>query len=173
MISNDTNEKYAGSPVCWFGNLPRRIGEDAGVDSRPTGYPANLLYSQIADPEMDGKTAKFLLIMCALDPARSLGDEQFRTKVRAVWYYLDLARHIEGAHKRQMQYNSRKAIEYSITVVWAKDQHRRETRKHRANELVFLALGKDFNSTMWQAGSGRGGASLSGQAYQNSMLTSE
>ncbi len=49
-----------------------------------------------------------------------------------------------------MQYKSRKASEYSITVVWDKDQNRWETRKYKGNELVCLAFGKDFNSAMWQ-----------------------
>ena len=150
MISEDTkNQKDASSPVFWFGNLPRPIRSDEGVDSRLAGFPANLLYSQIADPETDGETAKFLLMMCAFDPARLLGDEQFRTKVRAVWYYPDAASYIEDAHKRQMQYNSRKAGEYSVTVAWDKDQSRWETRKYKGNELVLLAFGKDFNEAMW------------------------
>ncbi len=77
MISENTKrQKDASSPVCWLGNLPRRIRSDEGADSRLAGFPANLLYSQIADPETDTTTAKFLLMMCAFDPARLLGDEQ-------------------------------------------------------------------------------------------------
>jgi hypothetical protein len=103
MLSNDTTEQQdASGPVRLFGNLPRRIRPNEGADSRLAGFPANLLYSRIADPETDKGTAKFLLMMCAFDPARLLGDEQFRTKVRAVWYYPDAASYIEDAHKRQM-----------------------------------------------------------------------
>ena len=65
MISEDTkNQKVASRPVFWFGNLPCSIRSDEEVDSRLAGFPANLLYSQIADPEMDTKTAKFLLTVC-------------------------------------------------------------------------------------------------------------
>ena len=150
MISNDTNEqKDASSPVRWLGNLPRRIRPDEGVDPRLAGFPANLLYSQIVDRETDTENAKFLLMMCAFDPARLLGDEQFRTKVRAVWHYLGPASYIEDAHKRQIQYRCRKANEFSVTVVWDKVQDRWETRKYRGEELVLLAFGTDFNSTVW------------------------
>jgi hypothetical protein len=151
MISNNTNEqKDASSPVRWFGNLPRRILPDEGVDPRLAGFPANLLYSQIIDPKTDPETSKFLLMICAFDPTRLLSDEQFRTKVRAVWYYPDPTSYVEDAHKRQMQYDSRKAGEYSITVAWDKDQNRWETHKYKGNELVCLAFGEDFNSAMWQ-----------------------
>ena len=52
MISDDTKrQKDASSPVFWFGNIPRQIRSDDGVDSRLAGFPVNLLYSQIADPE--------------------------------------------------------------------------------------------------------------------------
>jgi len=71
-------------------------------------------------------------------------------KVRAVWYYPDPASYIEDSHKRQIQYTSRRASEYSITVIWDKDETRWETRKYKGNELVSLAFGKDFNSAMWQ-----------------------
>ena len=99
---------------------------------------------------MDAETAKFLLMMCAFDPARLLGDEQFRTKVRAVWYYPEPTTDIEDAHKRQMQYKSRKASEYSFTVAWDKDQDRWEKRKYKGNELICLAFDKDFNLAMWK-----------------------
>ena len=138
------------SQRCWFGNPPRRIQPDESVDPRLAGFPANLLYARIADPEIDGKTAKFLLMMCAFDPARLLGDEQFRTKVRAAWYYRDPTSYIEDAHKRQMQYKSRKASEYSVTVAWDKDQIRWETRNYRSNELMCFVFGEGFNSAMWQ-----------------------
>ena len=85
-----------------------------------------------------------------MEEARLLGDEQFRTKVRAVWYYPDSASYIEDAHKRQMQYNSRKVSEYSVTVLWNMDETRWETRKYKSNELVLFDFGKDFNSAMWQ-----------------------
>ena len=151
MISDDTKrQKGASSPVIWFGNLPRPIRPDVGVDSRLAGFPANLLYSQIADPDTDRETAKLLLMMCAFDPAKLLADKQLCKKVRAVWYYPDPTSYIEDGHKRQMQYKGRKAGEYSITVVWDKDQSRWETRKYKGNELVCLAYGKDFNSAMWQ-----------------------
>jgi hypothetical protein len=150
MISDDSKkQKDASSPVFWFGNLPRPIRSGDGVDSRLAGFPVNLLYSQIADPETNRETAKFLFMMCAFDPAKLLGDKQLCKKVRAVWYYPDPISYIEDRHKRQMQYKSRKAGEYSITVVWDKDQSRWETRKYKGNELVLLAYGKDFNSAMW------------------------
>jgi hypothetical protein len=150
MISDVTKkQKDASSPVIWFGNLPRPIRPDDGVDARLAGFPANLLYSQIADPETDRETAKFLMMMCAFDPARLLGDRQLCSKVRAVWYYPDPTSYIEDGHKRQMQYRSRRAGEYSITVIWDKDESRWETRKYKGDELVFLAYGKDFNSAMW------------------------
>jgi hypothetical protein len=150
MISDVTKrQKNASGPATWFGNLPRPIRADDGVDSRLAGFPVNLLYSQIADPETDRETAKFLLMMCAFDPARLLGDKQLCKKVRAVWYYPDPTSYVEDAHKRQMQYKSRKAGEYSITVVWDKDESRWETRKYKGHELVLLAYGKDFNSAMW------------------------
>jgi hypothetical protein len=150
MISDVTKkQKDASSPVIWFGNLPRPIRPDDGVDSRLAGFPANLLYSQIADPETDRETAKFLMMMCAFDPAKLLGDKQLCKKVRAVWYYPDPISYIEDGHKRQMQYKSRKAGEYSVTVVWDKDENRWETRKYKGDELVLLAYGKDFNSAMW------------------------
>jgi hypothetical protein len=54
MISDVTKrQKDASSPVIWFGNLPRPIRPDNGVDSRLAGFPANLLYSQVADRETD------------------------------------------------------------------------------------------------------------------------
>jgi hypothetical protein len=151
MISDDTNrQEEASSPLFWFGNLPRRIRSDETADSRLAGFPVNLLYSQIVDRETDKETAKFLLMMCAFDPAKLLGDKQLCNKVRAVWYYPDPATYIEDAHIRQMQYRTRKASEYAITVIWDKDQSRWETRKYKGNELVCLAYGKDFNSAMWQ-----------------------
>jgi hypothetical protein len=139
-----------GSPVCLFGNIPRRIRPDEAVDSRLAGFPVNLLYSQIADPETDRETAKLLLMMCAFDPAKLLGDKELCKKVRAVWYWPDPTSYIEDGHKRQMQYNSRKAGEYSITVIWDKDQSRWETRKYKGDELVSLAIGGDYNSAMRQ-----------------------
>jgi hypothetical protein len=146
MVSEDTkNQKDASSPVFWFGNLPPRIRSDEGVDSRLAGFPANLLYSQIADSEMDREKAKLLLMTCAFDPAKLLADTRLCKKVRAVWYYPDPTSHIEYPHKRQMQYKSRNASEYSITVDWDKDQDRWETRKYKGNELVCLAFAKDFN----------------------------
>lgn len=125
MIPNDTKtQKEASSPARWFGNLPRRIRPEEGVDPRLAGFPANLLYSQIADPEADTETAKLLLMMCAFDSPRLLGDKKLCKKVRAVWYYPDPASYIENAHKRLMQYRSRKGGDYSITVRWDKDQNR-------------------------------------------------
>jgi len=119
MISDDTKtRKDASSPIL-FGYLPRRIQADGGVDSRLAGFPTNLLYSQIADQETDRESAKFLLMMCAFDPAKLLADKQACKKVRAVWYYPDPASYIEDAHQRQMQYTSRKAGEYSVTVATA------------------------------------------------------
>jgi len=138
------------SPVFLFGNVPRPIRPDESVDSRLAGFPANLLYSQISDPETDRETAKLLLMMCAFDPAKLLGDKELCKKVRAVWYWPDPTSYIEDGHKRQMQYNSRKAGEYSITVIWDKDQSRWETRKYKGDELVFLAIGKDYDSAMRQ-----------------------
>jgi hypothetical protein len=151
MISDVTKrQKDASSPVFWLGNLPRRIRPDEVVDSRLAGFPVNLLYSQIVDPQTDRETAKLLLMMCAFDPAKLLGDKQLCSKVRAVWYYPDPTSYIEDGHKRQMQYASRKAGEYSITVTWDKDQSRWETRKYKGNELFCLSVGKDFSSAMWQ-----------------------
>jgi hypothetical protein len=149
MVSEDTKrQKHASGPV-WFGNLPRRIRPDEAVDSRLAGFPANLLYSQIADPKTDPQTAKLLLMMCALDPAKLLGDKQLCKKVRAVWYYPDPSSYAEDEYKRQMDYKSRKASEYSITIRWDKAQSRWETRKYKGSQLVLLAFGKDFNSAMW------------------------
>ncbi len=54
-------QKGRSSAVCWFGNLPRRILPEEGLDPRLAGFPANLLYSQIADLEINGETAKFLV----------------------------------------------------------------------------------------------------------------
>ena len=150
MISDDTNrQKEASSPLLWFGNLPRQIRPDEAADSRLAGFPANLLYSQIADPETNRETAKLLVLMCAFDPAKLLGDKQLCKKVRAVWYYPDPTGYIEDGHKRQMQYKRRKAGQYSITVRWDKDESRWETRKYKDEELVLLAYGKDYNSAMW------------------------
>lgn len=91
MVISDVTEKQKGasSPAIWFGNLPRPIRPDDGVDSRLAGFPANLLYPQIADPGTDRETAKFLLMMCAFDPAKLLRDNQLCKKVRAAWYYPD------------------------------------------------------------------------------------
>ena len=88
-------EKRASSPVVSYGNLPRQITCDNGVDCRLADFPVNLLYSQLADPETDAVTAKFLLMMCAFDPARLLADKELRKKVRAVWYYPDKASYME------------------------------------------------------------------------------
>jgi hypothetical protein len=56
MISNDTKRrKDASGPATWFGNLPRPIRTEDGVDSRLAGFPANLLYSQIAHPKTDSQ----------------------------------------------------------------------------------------------------------------------
>ena len=149
MISEDTKKQKLASGPVWFGNLPRRIRPDEAVDSRLAGFPANLLYSQIADPGTNSETAKFLLMMCAFDPAKLLGDKQLRKKVRAVWYYPDPSSYAEDEYKRQMDYKSRKASEYSITIIWDKAQSRWETRKYKGSQLVLLAFGKDFNSAMW------------------------
>ena len=40
--------------------------------------------------------------------------------------------------------------EYSITVIWDKDESRWETREYNGDELVLLAYGKDFNTAMRQ-----------------------
>jgi hypothetical protein len=73
MIPDITKtQKGASSPEFQFGNLPRPMRSGNAVDSRLAGFPANLLYSQIADPETDRETAKLLLMMCAFDPARLL-----------------------------------------------------------------------------------------------------
>ena len=149
MISEDTKTRKDSSSPIWFGNLSRRIQADGGVDSRLAGFPANLLYSQIADPKTDTQTAKLLLMMCAFDPAKLLGDKQLCKNVRAVWYYPDPSSYAEDEYKRQMDYKSRKASEYSITIRWDKVQSRWETHKYKGNELVLLAYGKDFNSAMW------------------------
>ena len=77
-------QKDPSNSVCWFGNLPRRILPDEGLDPRLASFPPNLLYSQIADPETDGETAKILLMMCAFNPAKLFADEQLCKKVRAV-----------------------------------------------------------------------------------------
>ena len=138
------------SPVFLFGNIPRPIRPDETVDSRLAGFPANLLYSHIADPETDRETAKLLLMMCAFDPAKLLGDKQLCKKVRAVWYWPDPTSYLEDGHKRQMQYKSRRAGEYSITVMWDKAQSRWETRKYKGDELVCHAIGKDYDSAMRQ-----------------------
>jgi hypothetical protein len=137
------------SPVL-FSNLPRRILRDEVIDSRLAGFPVNLLYSQIIDPRLDRETAKRLLMMCAFDPAKLLADKQLCMKVRAVWYYPDPATYTEDGHKRQMQYKSRRASEYSATIVWDKDHSRWESRKYKGNELVCFAFGKDFKSAMLQ-----------------------
>jgi hypothetical protein len=150
MISEDTKkQKHASGPV-WFSNLPPRIQPGGAADSRLAGFPANLLYSQIADPKTDTQTAKLLLMMCAFDPAKLLGDKQLCKKVRAVWYYPDPSSYAEDEYKRQMDYKSRKASEYSITIIWDKVQSRWETRKYKGSQLVCFAFGKDFNSAMWQ-----------------------
>lgn len=140
-----------GSPVFLFGNIPRPIRPDETVDSRLAGFPANLLYSQITDLETERETARLLLMMCAFDPAKLLGDKELCKKVRAIWYWPDPSSYIEDGQKRQMQYTSRKASEYSITVIWDKDQSRWEMRKYKGDELVFLAIGKDYDSAMRQA----------------------
>lgn len=151
MIPDNTErQKGASNPVSSFGNVPRRIRPGESVDPRLVGFPVNLLYSQIADPETDIETAKFLLMMCAFDQAKLLGDKQLCSKVRAVWYYPDPSSYIEDEHQQQMRYKSRKMGEYSITVVWNKDQSRWETRKYKGNELVRFAFGEDFNSAMRQ-----------------------
>jgi hypothetical protein len=49
-----------------------------------------------------------------------------------------------------MQFTSRKEGEYWVVVAWDKDQNRWETRKYKGNELFCVAVGKDFNSAMWQ-----------------------
>jgi hypothetical protein len=49
-----------------------------------------------------------------------------------------------------MQYKSRRASEYSATIVWDKDHSRWESRKYKGNELVCFAFGKDFKSAMLQ-----------------------
>lgn len=151
MISHDTHrQRDAGSPASLLGNVPERFQPDDVANSQLAGFPVNLLYSQIADPKTDMETAKFLLMMCAFDPATLLGDKRLCKKVRAVWYYPDRATYIEDGHKRQMQYRSRKGGDHSITVSWDKDQNRWETRKYKGDELILLACGKDFNSAMWQ-----------------------
>jgi hypothetical protein len=149
MISDNTNkQKYATNAVVSFGNIPHQIRSDHGVDSRLAGFPVSLLYSQIADPELDKETAKFLLMMCAFDSARLLADKQLCKKVRAVWYYADPASYIEDEHIRQMQYKSRKASEYSVTVAWNKNRGRWETGEYRGYELVRYAFGEDYNTAM-------------------------
>jgi hypothetical protein len=143
-------EKRASSPVVSYGNLPRQITCDNGVDCRLADFPVNLLYSQLADPETDAVTAKFLLMMCAFDPARLLADKELRKKVRAVWYYPDKASYMEDEHMRQMHYTSRKPSAYSITVTWNKHHDRWETRKYKGGNLIRLSFGKDYRLAMWQ-----------------------
>ena len=109
----------------------------------------DVLYSQIADAETDRKTAEFLLMMCAFDPAMLIADKEFRKKVRAVWYYPDKASYTEDEHIRQMQYASRKSSTYSITVTWNKDHDRWETRKHKGGDLIRLSFGKDYDVATW------------------------
>ncbi len=117
MVLDNTNKQKDGSnAVVSFGNIPRQIRSDDEADSRLTGFPTSLPYSQIADPETDNETAKFLLMMCAFDSAKLLADEQLCKKVGAVCYYPDPASYIEDKHIRQMQYKSRKASQYSVTV---------------------------------------------------------
>ena len=68
MVLDNTNKQKDGSnAVVSFGNIPRQIRSDDEADSRLTGFPTSLPYSQIADPETDNETAKFLLMMCAFD----------------------------------------------------------------------------------------------------------
>ena len=55
MISDDTKTRKDASGPILFGNLPRRIRSDEGVEARLAGFPANLLYSQIADSDMDNR----------------------------------------------------------------------------------------------------------------------
>ena len=94
------------------------------------------------------ETANFLLMACAFDSSRLLEDKQLCNKVRAVWYYPDPASYIEDEHIRQMQYKSRRASQYSVTVTWDKNRGRWETRKYRGYELVRFALGEDYRSAM-------------------------
>ena len=149
MISDNANEqKDASNPVVSFGNIPRQIRSDGGPYSQLAGFPVNLLYSQIANPEIDKETAKFLLMMCAFDSAKFLADKQLCKKVRAVWYYPDAGSYIEDEHLRQMRYKSRKTSQYSITITWDKKRSRWETRKYRGYELVRFAFGEDYNSAM-------------------------
>jgi len=151
MSSEDAKkEKCESRPVVSYGNIPRQITCNNGVDFRLAGFPANLLYSQLADPETDAVTAKFLLMMCAFDPAGLLADKELCKKVRAVWYYPDKASYIEDEHIRQVQYTSQKPSTYSITVTWNKDHDRWETRKHKGSELIRLSVGKDYKLAMWQ-----------------------
>ena len=73
MISNNTNkQKGASNAVVSFGNIPHQIRGGDGGDSRLAGFPVSLLYSKIADPELDKETANFLLMMCAFDSASGL-----------------------------------------------------------------------------------------------------
>ena len=119
MISGDSKkQKDANNAVVSFGNVPHQIRCCDGGDSRLADFPVSLLYSQIADPELDKETANFLLMMCAFDSEKLLGDKQLCKKVRAVWHYPDPASYIEDEHIRQMQYNSRRASQYSVTVTW-------------------------------------------------------
>jgi hypothetical protein len=87
-------------------------------------------------------------MMCAFDSARLLADKQLCKKVRAVWYHPDPASYIEDEHIRQMQYKSRAASQYSVTITWDKDRGRWETRNYRGYELVRFALGEDYRLAM-------------------------
>jgi hypothetical protein len=84
MISEDTKkQKHASGPV-WFSNLPPRIQPGGAADSRLAGVPANLFYSQIADPATDTQTARLLSML--FDPAKLVGDElQLSICLRRDW----------------------------------------------------------------------------------------
>ena len=149
MISDDTNEqKDPSNAGISFGNIPHQIRSGDGGDSRLADFPVSVLFSQIADPEIDKETANFLLMMCAFDSAKLLADKQLCKKVRAVWYFADPASYIEDEHIRQMQYKSRKASQYSVTVTWDKDRGRWETRKFKGCVSVRYAFGEDYRSAM-------------------------
>jgi hypothetical protein len=149
MISDNSNEQNDPSnAVISFGNVPHQIQGDDGGGSQLAGFPVNLLYSQIANPEIDKETAKFLLMMCAFDSAKFLADKQLCKKVRAVWYFPDPVSYIEDEHITQMRYKSRKASHYSVTITWDKDQNRWETRKYKGEEMVCFAFGEDYSSAM-------------------------
>lgn len=55
----------------WVLNFFSDIG--GGANSGLAGFPANLLYSQIADPRADTQTAKLLRML--FDPAELVGDQ--------------------------------------------------------------------------------------------------